>query len=727
MKYFYHVIQRFVIGFVFFVSLVHSTARADEGLWIPLLLEQLNESDMQSMGLKLTAEDIYSINKSSIKDAIVLFGGGCTAELISDQGLILTNHHCGYSSIQSHSSVQNDYLTNGYWAMTRQDELTNPGLSVTFLVRMEDVTQLVLDKVTTDMTDTKRKTIITENIERIEKTAVKGTNYKAKIKPFFYGNEYYMFITEVFKDIRLVGAPPSDIGKFGGDTDNWMWPRHTGDFSMFRIYCDKDNNPAEYSKDNVPYKPKQSLTISLKGVKEGDFTMVYGYPGTTEEYLTSHAVQMISEVENPAKIELRAKRLDILNECIKKSDLVRIQYSAKYAGIANYWKKWIGETRGLKKLNAIEKKQQSEKDFTMWVNEDKSRIAKYNHLLEDFQKVYAEEIPLNLAFDYFYEAGVAIEIVKYAYTFTNLVNKSNDASTTADDLAKIVDNLNKGAKGYFKNYNAEIDKKIFVAMLSTYYQKLDKSMHPDIFLLVEKKYKGNFQKYADYVYAGTAFASEASINLLLKDYKPSSAKKILKDPAFILAQSIYKNYIDHIMPRQLVLDEVLDSLNRIYIKALREMYSDKKFYPDANSTMRLAYGKVASYKPNDGVEYNYYTTLDGMIEKEDPKIDDYKVPAKLKQLYESKDYGAYAEDGKMHIAFIASNHTSGGNSGSPVLNGKGELIGVNFDRVWEGTMSDIMFDPTQCRNITLDIRFVLFIVDKYAGASHLIKELKIAE
>ena len=711
-----------IFGFISFIS-----AKADEGMWIPLILEQLNQSDMQSMGLKLTAEDIYSINKSSLKDAIVLFGSGCTGELVSDQGLVLTNHHCGYSAIQSHSSVQNDYLTNGYWAMTRDDELSNVGLSVTFLVRMEDVTSVVLADVTDDMTEAKRQEAIDKNIALVESLAVKGSHYKAKVKPFFYGNEYYLFVTEVFKDVRLVGAPPSDIGKFGGDTDNWMWPRHTGDFSIFRIYADKNNEPADYSKDNVPYKPKKSLTISLKGVKQNDFTMVYGFPGTTEEYLTSYGVEMTTLSENPARIDLREKRMAIMSEDMKTSDLIRIQYSSKYAGVANYWKKWIGESRGLNKLNAIEKKKQLEAEFTQWVNADDKRKIKYGKLLLAFEEAYKMATPLNLAFDYFNEGGLAVEIVKYAYTFTNLVNKSQTVGIAPEEINKLVEGLKKAAKGFFKNYNLETDKKIFVAMLSTYHEKLDKTMQPDIFKMVDAKYKGSFQKYADDLYANSKLTSEQKVDELLKDYKSSSVKKILKEPAFILAQSIYSNYVNHIMTPLISVDTKIDSLSRIYIRALKEMKPDKKFYPDANSTLRLAYGKVAAYKPMDAVEYNFFTTLDGMIEKENPNIDDYRVPAKLKELYKNKDYGIYGEDGKMHIAFIATNHTSGGNSGSPVLNGEGQLIGVNFDRVWEGTMSDIMFDPDQCRNVSLDIRYVLFIIDKFAGAGHLIKEMKIAE
>jgi hypothetical protein len=716
--------KKIIFSFFLLLSL---SSRADEGMWLPVLLEQLNQSDMASMGLKLTADDIYSVNHSSLKDAIVLFGGGCTAELISDKGLIITNHHCGYSSVQSHSTLENDYLTNGFWATSQSEELSNSSLSVTFLVSMEDVTLKVLKGVTSGMSEAKREAIIAENIKALETEAVKETKYKAKIKPFYYGNEYYLFITQVFNDVRLVGAPPSSIGKFGGDTDNWAWPRHTGDFSLFRIYADKNNEPAEYSKDNVPYIPKKSLTISLKGVKEGDFAMVYGFPGRTQEYLTSYAVNLIANKENPAMISIRDKKLGILSEAMKSDPLIKLQYSSKYATVANYWKKWIGESRGIKKMNGVGKKQELEAAFLKWVQEDKQRSETYGSLLSGFSEVYQKLTPLSLAYDYFVEAGLGVEIVRYAWGFNNLINKSLDKTVKDDEITKLVEQLKKGATGFFKNYNLATDKKIFEALIKIYHDGCDPIYLPSAVKLIDTKYSGDYSKYTSYVYGSSVLTSEKSVLAFLNSFKRTKASKLKNDPAFMLASSIYNNYYDNVMGEFNNLNDKIDSLSRIYITGLREMQPDKKFYPDANSTMRLAYGKVQGYKPNDGVYYNYYTTLNGIIQKEDPDVDDYIVSDKLKELYKKKDFGIYSSDSTMRVAFISTVHTTGGNSGSPVLNANGELIGVNFDRVWEGTMSDIMFDSTQCRNIAIDIRYALFIVDKYAGAGWLLKEMNFSK
>ena len=702
--------------------------RADEGMWIPLLLEQLNQSDMQNMGLKLTAEDIYSINKSSLKDAVCLFGGGCTAEVVSDQGMILTNHHCGNYFIQTHSSLDHNYLENGFWAPTFKDELSNPGLSVTFLVKMEDVTSKVLQGVQPAMSETQRDDITTKNIKKLEMDAVVGTHYKAKIKPFYYGNEYYLFITEVFTDIRLVGTPPNSIGNFGGDTDNWEWPRHTGDFTVFRIYANKNNEPADYSENNIPYKSKRTLTISLKGVKKGDFTMVYGFPGTTHEYLTSYGVNLISNIEDPVMVGIRDKKLEILKEAMNRDPLIKIQYAAKYVGIANYWKKWSGESSGLKKCEAVNRKKEQEKDFINWVNMDNTKKAKYGGLMPAFEKVYSAYTPLALAYDYFSEAGSSLEMIKYSWGFNNFISKCRDTSVKDEEIVKLISQLKSGAKGFFKNYDQPTDKKIFIAALKLYFSNADEKYKPEIFNSeIKSKFNGDIEKYADYLFNKSCFVSEEKITKMLSNIKRSKANKLTEDPFFKLAKSIYTNYQKNILPLYAEYNDQLDSLQRIYINGLREMLPSKKFYPDANLTLRLAYGKVADYKPRDAVEYTYYTTLGGVIQKEDSTINDYKVSPKLKELYYKKDYGRYSSDGTMHTAFIATNHTTGGNSGSPVFNAEGQLIGINFDRVWEGTMSDIMFDPNECRNITLDIRYVLFIIDKYAGAKRLVDEMKIVE
>ena len=697
---------------------------ADEGMWLPLFLKAMNESDMQSKGLKLSADDIYSINKSSLKDAIVHFGGGCTAEIISEQGLMFTNHHCGYGQIQAHSSVENDLLTNGFWAKSQAEELTNPGLTATLIVRMEDVTSKILENITIGMTEALREKKINEAMALIIKEATKDTHYGAYIRPFFYGNEYYMFVTETFKDIRLVGAPPSSIGKFGGDTDNWMWPRHTGDFSVFRIYANKDNKPAEYSKDNVPYKPKYVIPISIKGVEENDFTMVYGFPGRTTEYLSSFAVNLIMNESDPAKVKIREKRLSIWDADMKASDKVRIQYAAKYAGIANYWKKWDGEIRGLKKADAINKKILFEQDFLLKVNTDDDAKGKYGNLFSDLQKLHAEISPWNKQRDYHSEAIMGIEGVTVASYFLNLID-SLKTGKKATSFQKNLDKIKTDASALYKNYNAATDEKICAAMLKLFVDNIELSQRASIFLEIDKKYKGDFEKYAKDIYSKSMFVSEDKVMAAIADMD-KNYKKVDKDPIFKLMRSCLTKYRSEISPKYAELDGKITILNRLYMKAMRELITTKKYYPDANSTLRVAYGKVEGYEPRDGVHYNYFTTLDGVMEKENPAVDEFVVAPKLKELYLKKDYGQYAnKSGDLPLAFCASNHTTGGNSGSPVFNGDGQLIGTNFDRNWEGTMSDIFFNPDQVRNIVLDVRFTLFVIDKFAGAGYLLNEMKL--
>lgn len=698
---------------------------AGEGMWIPMLLEQLNEPEMVSMGMHIKAEDIYSINKSSLKDAILLFGRGCTAEIISDQGLILTNHHCGYGQIQRHSSLNNDYLTDGFWAMNKAEELPNPGLSVTLLIRMEDVTSKALQGIREGISERERAAIIKANVAKIEEEASKGTSYGAKVRPFYYGNQYYLFITQAFNDVRLVGAPPSNIGKFGGDTDNWVWPRHTGDFSLFRIYVNKNNEPADYSPDNVPYKPKFHLPVSLKGAEKGDFTFVFGYPGSTQEYLPSYAVEMITGNENPVAIRLREKRLNIFDKYMEQSDLVRIQYSAKHAGVANYWKKMIGENKGINKLDAIEKKQALENQFIQWSQTDPVRNEKYGKLIPSFQKTYTELLPYNVIENYVIEGGMGIESFTYALRYSKLVEKSTDISTKPEDLEKLEQQFRDGVSGYFKNYYLPIDKDVFIAMMTDWFANQPADKIPVQLVKAKAGYK-SIQQWADDIFAKSYFTDSTKVRNLLNNYNAKNYKKITKDPVYVLVSAVYDYYQREVIPVSSTLNVRLDSLQRIYMNGLMEFQPGKRFYPDANSTLRVAYGKVDDYKPKDAVQYNYFTTLEGIMEKEDPSIYDYVVEPKLKQLYQTRDYGQYAaSDGKMHIAFTASNHTTGGNSGSPVLNADGQLIGVNFDRNWEGTMSDLMYDPDQCRNISLDIRYCLFVIDKFAGAGHLVNEMTI--
>ena len=698
--------------------------KADEGMWLPIFLKAMNEADMQSKGLKLSAEDIYSINKSSLKDAIVHFGGGCTAEIISDQGLMFTNHHCGYGQIQAHSTVENDMLTNGFWAKSQSEELPNPGLTATLIIRMEDVTSKVLANVTPGMSDAEREKKVNEAIASIIKEATANTHYGAYIRPFFYGNEYYMFVTETFKDVRLVGAPPSSIGKFGGDTDNWMWPRHTGDFSIFRIYANKDNKPAEYSKDNVPYKPKYVIPISIKGIEENDFTMVYGFPGRTTEYLSSYAVNMIMNESDPAKVKIRETRLGIWDVDMKANDKIRIQYSAKYASLANYWKKWDGEMKGLKKADAINKKKLFEQDFLLKVNTDDAAKGKYGNLFSDFEKMYAEISIWSKQRDYHSEAIMGIEIVGVASYFYDVMEILNTGKKAAD-VEKYLNKINGEVNEFYRNFNAATDEKICAAMLKTYIDNIDKSQQASVFSEIQKKYKGDFKKYAKDLYSKSMFVSEAKVKAALLDMD-KNYKKIEKDPAYKLMYSCLSKYKKEVLPTYTDLDAKINTLNRTYMKAMRELVTTKKYYPDANSTLRVTYGKVNGYYPKDGVHYNYYTTLEGVMEKENPAVDEFIVFPKLKELYKNKDYGQYAnKKGELPVAFCASNHTTGGNSGSPVFNAEGQLIGTNFDRNWEGTMSDIIYNPDQVRNIVLDVRFTLFVIDKFAGAGYLLNEMKI--
>ncbi len=698
-----------------------------EGMWIPSLIKNLVESDMQSMGMKLSAEDLYSFNKSSLKDAIVHFNGGCTAEMISDQGLLLTNHHCGYSLIQSHSSVENDYLTDGFWAKNKSEELKNPNLYARFIIRIDDVTKKVLNGVTPDMKESERQSIIDSNIKVIGKAATKDSHYNYIIRPFYYGNQYYMFLTETFNDVRLVGAPPSSIGKFGFDTDNWVWPRHTGDFSMFRIYANKENKPADISADNVPFKPRYSLPINMNGVKEGDFTMIYGFPGRTSEYLTSYAVDYTMNKQNPNKIKMRDISLGIIGDAMASSDKIRIQYAAKQSRIANAWKKWIGQNKGLTANDAINKKKALEKRFLANANMSISKHGlKYTKILDKYKALYTEIEPYSFSWDMFIEIYYyGPEIIRFAMNFEKL----NPKKQKEDAIEKQVNALKKSAERYFKNYDRPTDKKLLGAMLKQYLSVLDPSMRPAIYDEIEKDFGGDYFAYAAKLFKKSKLTTLEDVLDMLDGYKgEKSFKKIQKDPAYKLCMSIYNNYQNNVRSELIRLNNELNLLNRTYMEGLMTLLpKDKKYYPDANGTLRIAYGKVNGYEPKDGIVYYPYTTTEGILAKKDT-TKEFTVPEKLVELIENKDYGQYADaDGSMHVCFIASNHTSGGNSGSPALNGNGELIGLNFDRTWESTMSDIMFDPTICRNIMVDIRYVLFIADKYAGASHLIEEMNLVK
>lgn len=699
----------------------YSTTKAQEGMWIPTLLEQLNESEMQAMGMELTAEDIFSINNSSLKDAIVHFGGGCTSEIISPQGLLLTNHHCGYSRIQSHSSVENDYLKDGFWAKNRSEELPNKGLTATLIKNIKDVTNEVLDKVDNSMSESERAEIVKRNSDRLIKEAVDGNHYEAIVKPYFHGNKYYLITMEVFKDVRLVGAPPSSIGKFGSDTDNWVWPRHTGDFSLFRIYAGPDNKPAEYSENNVPYQPKHHLPISISGIEEGDFTMIFGFPGRTDEYLPSHAVDYIINVRNPAKIKLRETALNIMDKKMRADDATRIKYAAKYASIANGWKKWIGESTGLKQTNALEKKKELEAEYRELIKgADEIYIDKF----EEFPSLYKERQVYAQARDYLIEvAFVSTEVVSYAGAFNSIVNAESEESRQA-----AIESVKGRIDGHYKNYDAEIDQKVLGALLTHCYNDLKPEQYSPYIQEIYDAFDGDFMRYAEVFFEDSYLVSAERTRELL-DMKPKKlVKKLKKDPALMLYNAMLDHYRSDIKPKYDKIENQLAINQRVYMDGLMQAFSQKRFYPDANSTMRVAYGQVKGYEPLDAVQYGYQTYLSGVMAKYVPGDYEFDLPERLIELYNTEDYGQYADDnGKMPVCFIASNHTTGGNSGSPAINAKGQLIGLNFDRGWEGTMSDINYDISRCRNIMVDIRYVLFIVDKFAEASYLIDEMNIVD
>ncbi len=700
---------------------LYSKAAPDEGMWLPIFIERLNFIDMQKMGLNLTAEEIYSINNSSIKDAIVDLGGFCTAEVISQEGLIITNHHCGYDAIQSHSSVDHDYLTDGFWAMNKDEELSNEGLTATFLIRIEDVTEKVLEGVSDTMSEGSRSKIIKKSIEKIEEKAVKDTEYDADVRSFFNGNEYYLFVYETYEDVRLVGAPPSSIGNFGGDTDNWMWPRHTGDFSMFRIYTAPDGSSAKYSKENIPYKPKYHLPISLKGRKKNDFAMIWGFPGRTDRYMTSYGVELTLDQINPVIDEFGSMALDIMKEEMDMSDEVRIQYASTHGQIANFWKNKVGETKGLKRLKVYDKKKELESRLKKWIESDPERQVLYGDIFNDFEEVhnfYVENKYMEIM--WYYQAGL---FISKAVSFPMQNNGLKNIIKDKGDHTEALEPFKEKAKEHFKDYNITIEKKLLAALLNMYNEKLDPEAQPDIMAEINKKYKGNYEEYADDVFKKSIFASEANYMAFLE--KPS-LKKLEADPLKKLMSSIFSAYME-LNGKMGELSSKQRKAKRLFVRGLREMQPDKVFYPDANSTMRFTYGKVLDYFPGDAVHYDYVTTLSGIMLKEDPDDEEFIVHPKLKELFIEKDYGRYGEDGKMIICFLTDNDITGGNSGSPVLNGDGQLIGLAFDGNWEAMSGNIEFEPPLQRTINVDIRYVLFVIDKFAGASHLLEEMTIIE
>lgn len=693
------------------------SARADEGMWLPSLIEQ-RITDMQEKGFKLNAEDIYSINQASLKDAVVLFGRGCTGELVSAEGLLLTNHHCGYSQIQMHSSVEHDYLKDGFWAMSRSEELPNPGLSVSFLERMEDVTDRVLEGYTPDMTEDQRVEIVEKNSEAIiEEAIAAGKGLRATVEALYYGNQYFLFLYRQYDDVRLVGAPPSAIGKFGGDTDNWMWPRHTGDFSMFRIYADKDNNPAAYSEENVPYRPKKFFHISTAGVKEGDFTFIYGFPGRTQEYIHSEAVRYIEETGDPQKIHLRTLRLDIMNKYQSQSQKVRIQYSSKHANVANAWKKWQGEAKGIQKMKTVQNKQEFEAAFKTW-----AAGGEFDGIVEKLDELYAKLEPYNYATDYYNETVRTIEIANLAMSIARLYKVENNDHVIFDSekAAAIMES-------FYKDYHLPIDEECFIALMNEYHKNMPEEFKPEYYKTRYAEF-GSIEAWAEYIFSTSIFADpQKAAALTAKDIQA-----VFNDPATEFMNEFLKWYYADVLPVTQQLNQELQLAYRDYMRGqmvyCRTQRVPKAFYPDANLTLRVAYGKVQGYFPADGLYCVPTTTIKGIIDKDNPEIFDYDIPQSLRDIYAQKDYGPWvAENGEVPVCFLATNHTTGGNSGSPVINADGNLIGINFDRVWEGTMSDIVFDPEICRNISLDIRYVLFIIDKIADADHLLSEMVFVE
>lgn len=720
--------KRILLSVFIALFLFSPSARSDEGMWIPILIEKFNIKMMQDKGFKLTAEDIYSVNQACMKDAVMIFGGGCTAELISDKGLLITNHHCGFSRIQSHSSLEHDYITDGFWAMSGEEELANPGLSVTFLKYMEDVTDKVREGVKKKMTESEKNDVISKNIKLIVAEAEKGNDYEAYVKPFYMGNQYFLFVNEIYRDVRLVGAPPAAIGNFGSDTDNWVWPRHTGDFSLFRIYADKNNKPAGYSEDNVPYKPAYHFPISLKGVHEGDFTMVFGYPGSTEQYVPSYHIDMLINHVYPKMIDLRSAKLDIIVADMERDPGVRIQYASKRSGISNSWKRWIGEKSGMTKLGTVEKKKDFEAGFTEWVNSDRKRVKKYGNILSKYEALYKEFKNYRLVNSYTNEilGRSGIEAVSFAGNMAMLADLIDDPDR--DKAAEgLFNRLSVRINTFFKNYNQSTDRQLFVELMRLYGENVDSDLQAEYYKELSRECNGDFASIADKIYSESIFTDEERFMKYIENFDFSRLDRISEDPLFKLYQSAGEVVESRIRPEFNSLQQEISALNREYMTAQLEYAGDKVLWPDANFTLRVSYGNIGGYDSRDAVYYTHYTSLKGIMEKDNPEIYDYNVPEKLRELYRSKDYGRYAQDGEIPVCFIANNHTTGGNSGSPVINGEGHLIGVNFDRAWEGVMSDFMFNPTRSRNISLDIRYALFLIDKFAGAGYLLDEMTLVE
>jgi len=709
---------------LFLLIFVSFRSVAVEGMWLPSLIQK-NIEEMQMMGLELEALDLYNEDGASLKDAIVRFGRGCTGAFISNEGLLLTNHHCGYGVIQSHSSVENDYLTEGFWAASRDEELPSPGLTITLLVRMENVTARVMEVIDPNMNERDRAGAVRDISRTIADEAKEDGRYEAMVNPFYYGNEYYLFVYNIYRDVRLVGAPPSSIGKFGGDVDNWMWPRHSGDFALFRVYADDENNPAEYSADNTPYQPAHFFPVSNRALDEHDFTMVYGYPGRTQRYLTSHAVDFIIEKENPMGIDVRTRILQIYDQEMAKSDEVRIQYASKHAGVANAWKRWIGESRGLNRLDAVNVKIEQEKEFEQWVAANPLIAAPYEGLIQAFDRTYTEYHPYRFAIRLYGEAGRSIEIARFAEQFNRLVTLSQEDDPDQERIDAEIERLKSATTIFFRNYNEDIDKQIMTEMIRKYIYYAD-DMMPGIIFEILQRHGDNIERYTENVFKRTMFKSSDDVMDFLENYRLRNHRRIQRDPAFQFVNSLNSYVASEIQAPQQKLESTLDSLYRLYNAGLRAMKPDYNFFPDANGTLRITYGRVEGSYPRDAVQFMPFTTGEGILEKAaQTEVEDYRISERLETLLSNRRFGNFAHRDELVVNFVASNHTTGGNSGSPVIDGRGNLIGLNFDRSWESTMSDIMFDPEQCRNISVNSQYILWVIDQYAGKEYLLDEMNI--
>lgn len=716
--------KRIIIGLFSVILIVSQPLHADEGMWLPLLIKELNITKMQDMGLTLTAEEIYSVNHSSLKDAIPIFGGGCTSEIISDQGLLMTNMHCGYRQVQSHSSLENDYLRNGFWAMSREEELPCPGLSVTFLVRMEDMTEEVLKGITEEMDEEERAEKIEKASERIEEQAAEGNRYETLVRSFYGGNQYYLVVYERYRDVRLVGAPPVSISDFGSLTDNWMWPRHKADFALFRVYMSPDGKPAEYDPDNIPLKPKHYLPVSIRGVEKGDYAMILGYPGSTTRYMTSFGIEELLDVTHPNRIKIRGAKLELMNEDMNADPEIRIKYAAKYKGASNYWKYSIGQTEGLNRLTVLDKKKSIETQFSEWVKSSPAREAKYGEALDLIKSSYASRREFTSASQYIRECLISgSEIISFANSIYYMILPLSSPMRTDQEEMEVATAVKARGEQFFKDYNPATDKKITKALFRIFLEDVDREFYPESFSSLTVEYQGDVDAFVEDLFARSIFCDESRFNDFQRNMDPEIVEK---DPAVKMAAPIYLKSME-LRRANNRFSQDLQRGQRLFIAGLMEMEKGKVFYPDANSTMRLTYGTVGDYSPKDAVVYKHYTTLKGVMEKEDPDNYEFIVPPRLKELYEKKDYGRYGDNGVMPVCFTTNNDITGGNSGSPVIGANGELIGLVFDGNWEAMSGDIAFEPDYQKTICVDTRYILFIIDKYAGASYLVDEMTIVD